>query len=134
VKVTRFDTARDLIIVPGRVWNPNSNDALDLRLVLDTGAAETIVAPELLDELGYSAGTRRSDRRQHRHPVHGERDGHRASAGTKKFDDWVVETADQFGGITVVGLAVQGLWFDRDFPREANGPNNGAGSLSSSTC
>jgi hypothetical protein len=55
VKVTRFDTARDLIIVPGRVWNPNSNDPLDLRLVLDTGAAETIVVPELLDELGYSA-------------------------------------------------------------------------------
>jgi len=37
-----------------------------------------------------------------------------------KFDDWVIETADRFGGITVVGLALQGLWFDRDLPREAN--------------
>ena len=37
-----------------------------------------------------------------------------------KFDDWVIETADRFGGITVVGLALQGLWFDRELPRAAN--------------
>jgi hypothetical protein len=37
-----------------------------------------------------------------------------------KFDDWVIETADRFGDITVVGLALQGLWFDRELPQEAN--------------
>lgn len=37
-----------------------------------------------------------------------------------KFDAWVLETADRFGGVTVVGLALQGLWFDPDLPREAN--------------
>ncbi|HUH05978.1 MAG TPA: hypothetical protein VML75_28505 [Kofleriaceae bacterium] len=55
MKVTRFDTARDLIIVPGRVWSPRGDAMAELRLVLDTGAAETIIVPELLDELGYSA-------------------------------------------------------------------------------
>lgn len=54
MKITRFDPALDLIIVPGRVWNPRG-DEFDLRLVLDTGAAETIIAPEILDEIGYSA-------------------------------------------------------------------------------
>lgn len=37
-----------------------------------------------------------------------------------KFDAWVLETADRFGGVTVVGLALQGLWFDPGLPREAN--------------
>ena len=37
-----------------------------------------------------------------------------------KFDAWVLETADRFGGITTVGLALQGLWFDARLPREAN--------------
>ena len=43
VKVTRFDTSRDLIIVPGRLWSPTGENVVDLRLVLDTGAAETII-------------------------------------------------------------------------------------------
>jgi predicted aspartyl protease len=53
VKVTRFDRSRDLIIVAGRVAGPHGPPA-PLRLVLDTGAAETIIVPEVLDELGYS--------------------------------------------------------------------------------
>jgi predicted aspartyl protease len=53
VKVTRFDPKLDLIIVEGRVWGPHEVQR-PLRLVLDTGAAETIVVPEVLDELGYS--------------------------------------------------------------------------------
>lgn len=36
-----------------------------------------------------------------------------------KFDGWVLDTADRFGGITIMGLALEGLWFDRDLPREA---------------
>jgi predicted aspartyl protease len=54
VKVTRFDPADDLIIVPGHIWGPRG-EGPRLNLVLDTGAAETIVIPEVLDELGYSA-------------------------------------------------------------------------------
>jgi predicted aspartyl protease len=53
VKVTRFDRARDLIIVGGRVWGPHGPPT-PLRLVVDTGAAETIIVPDVLDELGYS--------------------------------------------------------------------------------
>ena len=44
----------DLIIVPGRVWNAHGT-LKPLRLVLDTGAAESIIVPEILDELDYSA-------------------------------------------------------------------------------
>jgi hypothetical protein len=54
VKVTRFDTGADLIIVPGRIWGPRGEGPL-LSMVLDTGSAETVIAPEVLDELGYSA-------------------------------------------------------------------------------
>lgn len=53
MKVTRFDRARDLIVVHGRVWGPHGHTAV-LKLVLDTGAAETIILPSVLDELGYS--------------------------------------------------------------------------------
>ena len=56
MKITRFDPAGDLIIVPGRIWGPRG-EGPRLDLVLDTGAAETIVIPEVLDELGYSART-----------------------------------------------------------------------------
>lgn len=56
VKVTRFNRARDLIFVNGRAWSPRGPQTrpAPLRLVLDTGAAETIIIPEVLDELGYS--------------------------------------------------------------------------------
>jgi predicted aspartyl protease len=55
VKITRFDPTDDLIIVEGSVWGPCEGRVRPLRLVLDTGAAETIIIPEVLDELGYSA-------------------------------------------------------------------------------
>ena len=54
MKVTRFDPTTDLIVVPGRVWGPRG-EGPRLNLVVDTGAAETVVIPEVLDELGYSA-------------------------------------------------------------------------------
>jgi len=54
VKVIRFDPSDDLIFIRGRVWGPNE-DYRDLRLVLDTGAGETVVIPEVLDRLGYSS-------------------------------------------------------------------------------
>ena len=54
MKVTRFDPDGDLILVNGRIRGPRSPRWRPLRLVLDTGAAETIVIPEVIDELGYS--------------------------------------------------------------------------------
>lgn len=54
MKVTRFAPEDDLIILKGRVWGPRSQKARPIRLIVDTGAAETIVIPEVLDELGYS--------------------------------------------------------------------------------
>jgi predicted aspartyl protease len=52
--VTTFDPEGDLIIVHARLWGPQGQER-ELRLVVDTGAEPTIIAPELLDELGYSA-------------------------------------------------------------------------------
>lgn len=55
MKVTRFDPDGELIIVDGHVWSADARRSRALSLVLDTGAAESIVTPEVLDELGYSA-------------------------------------------------------------------------------
>lgn len=54
MRVTRFDPTRDLIIVEGYVRGPREGTGRLLQLVLDTGAAETIIIPEVLDELGYN--------------------------------------------------------------------------------
>ena len=52
--VTIFDPEGDLIIVHARLWSAQGQER-ELRLVVDTGAGPTIIALELLDELGYSA-------------------------------------------------------------------------------
>ena len=54
MKVTSFDAGADLILVEGRVWGPHAKQSRPIRLVVDTGAAETIVIEDLGDELGYS--------------------------------------------------------------------------------
>jgi predicted aspartyl protease len=54
MKVTRFRPKDDLIIVEGILWGPLNTAGRPVRLVLDTGAAETIIVPHVLDELGYS--------------------------------------------------------------------------------
>ncbi|HEX2689996.1 MAG TPA: retropepsin-like aspartic protease [Kofleriaceae bacterium] len=54
MRVTRFNRKRDLIIIRGFVWGPLHRQRRPLRLVLDTGAAETIIVPDVLDELGYN--------------------------------------------------------------------------------
>ncbi|HEU4735348.1 MAG TPA: retropepsin-like aspartic protease [Kofleriaceae bacterium] len=54
MKVARFRARADLIIVRARLRGPLRPRGRTLRLVLDTGAAETIISPEVLDELGYS--------------------------------------------------------------------------------
>lgn len=32
------------------------------------------------------------------------------------FDTWVLETAKRFGGISVLGIGLLGLWYDQDLP------------------
>lgn len=54
MKVARFRPDNDLIIVYGKVSGPLAPNGRPVRLVLDTGAAETIIIPEILDNLGDS--------------------------------------------------------------------------------
>ena len=54
MKVTKFAPNRDLIVVPGRVLGARGREQ-SLRFALDTGAGQTIISPDYLDELGYSA-------------------------------------------------------------------------------
>jgi len=54
MKVTRFRPKDDLIIVYGTVWGPLNTEGRPVRLVLDTGAGETIIVPHVLDEIGYN--------------------------------------------------------------------------------
>lgn len=49
---TEFDPKLNLILVAGEVSGPLGRTAL--RLVLDTGASETLLVPEVVDDLGYS--------------------------------------------------------------------------------
>ncbi|MCC7383907.1 MAG: retropepsin-like domain-containing protein [Deltaproteobacteria bacterium] len=52
MKVTRFDPSASLIIVRARVYGPRR--PLVVRLALDTGSDQTLIVPEILDELRYS--------------------------------------------------------------------------------
>jgi predicted aspartyl protease len=49
---TAFDPSRNLIIVEGEISGPLGDTPL--RLVLDTGAAASLVVPDIVDALGYS--------------------------------------------------------------------------------
>ncbi len=53
MKVTRFDPARDLIYVAVQIWGPRTDARLTF--ALDTGSTETLVVPDVLDDVGYSA-------------------------------------------------------------------------------
>ena len=54
MKVTRFDPTGDLIIVIGYLWGPGGREKRPLSLAIDTGSAETVITPDVVDELGYS--------------------------------------------------------------------------------
>jgi predicted aspartyl protease len=51
-RATRFPIGRELIVVTGTIEGPRGET--ELRLVLDTGASQTVIVPEILDEIGYS--------------------------------------------------------------------------------
>ena len=48
---TRFDPRRDLIIVPSKVWGRGQYN--DLALAVDTGSAATVLAPYVIEDIGY---------------------------------------------------------------------------------
>jgi len=52
MKITRFDASDSLIIVRAWVWGPKGKAKLDL--ALDTAATHTHIAPDIVDELGYT--------------------------------------------------------------------------------
>lgn len=54
MKITRFPARRDLIIVPARIVGRSGSEMV--RLVFDTGAAETLIKPSVLHRLGYGPG------------------------------------------------------------------------------
>jgi hypothetical protein len=54
VKVTRFDPTSDLLIVDARIWGPGGRSRTPLSLTIDTGSSETVIAPDIVDDLGYS--------------------------------------------------------------------------------
>jgi predicted aspartyl protease len=53
VKVTRFDRSADLIVVTARLWG--RDESTPLALAIDTGSSETVITPDIVDGLGYSA-------------------------------------------------------------------------------
>jgi len=52
VKITAFEPFRDAILVKAHVWGPLRDVELDL--VLDTGSAQTLILPHIMDELGFN--------------------------------------------------------------------------------
>lgn len=52
MKVTRFDPDADLIIVQARLWRLASSSPVSL--AIDTASSETVIAPDIVDDLGYS--------------------------------------------------------------------------------
>ncbi len=38
----------------------------------------------------------------------------------EKFDEWLDRTVDLFGGATIIGIDILGLWYDEDLPPEEN--------------
>lgn len=52
MKSIPFDPGNDLIIVNAQLWGPMGESVL--RLVVDTGASQTIIVPGILDDLGYN--------------------------------------------------------------------------------
>lgn len=52
--VTGFDPRADLIVIKGTIWSAQGR-ARDVELAVDTGSSETLIIPEVTDDLGYSA-------------------------------------------------------------------------------
>ena len=51
--VTQFDACQDLVYIEGTI--ASATKQLEVRLVLDTGASRTLIVPDVIEKLGYSA-------------------------------------------------------------------------------
>jgi predicted aspartyl protease len=51
-RITSFDPAKELIYVAGQVEGPRAT--APVRLVIDTAATDTLIAPDIIDLIGYS--------------------------------------------------------------------------------
>ena len=105
-------------MVGGRVWGTYGRPA-PLRLVVDTGAAETIIVPEVLDELGYSA--RQAERRTVLRSAVGREEGYliriaRFACLGHQSSDFLVHAHDLPEGWEIDGLI--GLSFLRQLNYE----------------
>jgi len=106
MRVTRFNRRLDLIIVSAWVWGRRDEKAR-LRLVVDTGAAVTLVAPDVLDQLGYSA--RDGEARTTIRSAIGEEPGYllrvkRFRALGYRLDELLIHVHDLPGGHDIDGL------------------------------
>ena len=115
MKVTRFPPGSDLIIVPAFVSGPNGTRAR-LEMVFDTGASLTVVAPAVLDRLGYNP--RNAEGRTRIRSAIGEEPGYlirvlRLRALGHEFGDFRVHAHDLPDGFGIDGLL--GLDFLRRF-------------------
>jgi predicted aspartyl protease len=52
VKITVFDPRRDLIIVDSMIWGRGLSGKLSL--AIDTASAATVVAPHVIEDIGYT--------------------------------------------------------------------------------
>jgi hypothetical protein len=53
MEVIPFDPQKDLILIRAKLYGPLKER--DVLLALDTGASGTLISPEFLDDVGYSA-------------------------------------------------------------------------------
>jgi hypothetical protein len=51
MKTTEFDPTRDLIIVESKIWGRGRYS--ELALALDTASSATVIAPHVIEEIGY---------------------------------------------------------------------------------
>ena len=49
---TEFDPTKKMIVVEAAVWGPGGK--APLRLVLDTGSWQTLIVPDIMDDLGFN--------------------------------------------------------------------------------
>ena len=56
MQITPFSLARDLIIVPSRIWGRSGSRMVSL--VVDTGSVSTVIAPQVVKDIGYDSRDR----------------------------------------------------------------------------
>ena len=105
MKITQFDPTGDLIVVWGHIWGPHEN--LRLKLAVDTAASITVIATDVIDQIGLSA--RQGEARTILRSAVAEEPGYlirvpRLLALGFEFESFLVHTHDLPEGIDIDGL------------------------------